>query len=598
MAYSNVDRAVTIPNLVAPEVDHQMDRLYQRGEQRRLQEQAYAQRQLQRQGALSKLVGDSFQDKNYMNGTVTDPIIVGKLAGYKDKYLKQLKGNPNIDENELRLNMAKDMSEISALSANIKTVAANVNAQTKAYSGMKGVDANAIKQIAMNNFMYNIDPKTGAKTMKPLNEMDPNKDYIQEAMEQNPELISHGDEGFRNYIKGFQMKTLHKDDETDSKGVAVKKGYDLQIPAYMKEVKDKNGTVVGADVRSENVDGMEVADQDVYNAFMTDVPTRLHFDTKFKAWNAGRGDKQLDPKSPEAELKKRELLLGELQQNAVYKFNQKDATRQDTWVGQRDGGYQTAAMLARMLKEKTTEDKLIAKEDATDPAIVYRGMGGDRTVLEGIQPEEIEGEQMYNVTNRIGGLKLGVDEEHKVKYASAVYVDPKNNTMAVTDPEVTTEYPNGKTTVYRGADVRKFWADTAPYNTVGLDKVTKTNNRYMNGAGKYVGKKDDEHMAILDAQNDAIAHDADKNFADRTAEFEGSGSAGDLQHAVGMKLKDGSTVKEADSRGGFKRFFGADRYVITITSADGKEEDKTFDTKEAMAAWLKENRQPKYTKAK
>jgi len=571
MAYSNIDQAVTIPQ--NQQLAGFAQQLYAQGERDRRLAQQMAEDDRQRQDTLARYVGQEFNNKDYMTGTVADPLINQRIADQKQKYLSMLSQNPKMSNADLQFMMQKDIGDLSSMSSGLKNGNANIQAQAKAFSKYPGVDSNAIEQMARARMLYDIDPKTGAKKMKDPATIDYSKDYVSEVIMEHPEVITKGDSGLRAYLKGFQLSKIGNSEQFEKDGVTRKQVYTLEKPDFMEEVRDKRGWVTGAKVRSENIAGVEVASQDVYEAFNTDPSTSIYLQSRFKDWNKNSKQK-IDPASPEADIVKRKILFDELQQKAVTKFDAGSTQSNNTLVDKQQMGIPLQSYraglsdAAKLLKENQ-------KLEGLDTGLLMRGLGGEATVLEGAPTVEVNGRPQYDMTSTIGGMKVGYDKERKPIYATGVFVDPITKKITLQTADGMKEYA--------GKDIRRMIKQVSEYNGVTLDKADKTLNLFMDNQGNYKGSNGD--LAALQAQQDVQRLQSRKELQTTATQFESSKDITQLEAVKGQSLKNGTIIKDFGERGAIKRGLGMDPYYITLE--DGS--TKTFKTAFLLSKYIKDN---------
>lgn len=581
MAYSNIDQAVTIPQ--NQQLAGFAQQLYAQGERDRRIAQQMAEDDRQRQDTLARYVGQEFNNKDYMTGTVADPLINQRIADQKQKYLSMLSQNPKMSNADLQFMMQKDIGDLSVMSSGLKNGNANIQAQAKAFSKYPGVDSNAIEQMARARMLYDIDPKTGAKKMKDPASIDYSKDYVSEVIMEHPEIVSKGDQGLRAYLKTFQSQDLGKTIKREVKGVTVETKYDAKVPPYMELVTDKDGVGTGVKVRGEvipgfkNPDGspLEVVDSEVYQTFNTDPASSIVLQKMFKDWNKNQKT-PIDNTSEQADLVKRKLLYDYLGKNGVYEFKPGYSSTNNSIVDKRDYGIPLQSYraglsdAAKLLKENQ-------KLEGLDTGLLMRGLGGEATVLEGAPTVEVNGRSQYDMTSTIGGMKVGYDKERKPIYATGVFVDPVTKKITLQTADGMKEYA--------GKDIRRMIKQVSEYNGVTLDKADKTLNLFMDNQGNYKGKQNTEDLAALQFQQDRQKQESRKTLQATATQFESSKDITQLDAVKGQTLKDGTVIKEFGERGAIKQRLGMDPYYITLQ--DGS--TKTFKTAFLLSDYIKKN---------
>lgn len=579
MAYTNIDQAVTIPqNQQLAGFSQQLYAQNQRNQALRLRQE---EEQRQQQDALVKYVGSEFADKNYMTGSAYDPVINKQLADIRQKYAGMLQ-KPGFNMADVQFLMQKDLSDMTSLSSNIKALRTNVDQQVKSYEKFPGIDANALRQVALTNAFYKTDPKTGQRVLKASTELDPSEDYIQSVIRENPDLVAKGDQGLRTQLKAFQPQSTGDAVTKEVKGVTTEHKYTAKLPPYMQLVKDANGIATGVEVRGEelpnfkNPDGsaIKVADQDTYQTFITNPAAAVALNSMFKNWNSSQKTK-IDPSSDEADIVRRKLLYDYLGKNAVYEFKPESKVTNNSLRDKLDFG-----LPLQSYRSGLSDAAKLFKEDSklrqADPALILRAMGGDQTVLEGAPTKEVNGKTYYDIAASIGGIKLGYDKERKPVYATELLVDPISKELVRTGSD-------GSTQAYSGKDIRAFIKRTAEYNGITLDKADKMVNMYTDQQGNYKGNNGD--LAALQAQQDLQRMSAKKALQTTADQFVSSKDLNQLEAVKGKALKNGAEIKDFGERGAIKRGLGMAQYYITLK--DGTTKD--FKTPFLLADYLKNN---------
>lgn len=480
---------------------------------------------------------------------------------------------------DVQFMMQKDLGDMTSLSSNIKGLRANIDQQVKTYGKYAGIDANALQQVALTSAFYKIDPKTGQKVLKETSELDPNEDYIQAAIRDNPDLVAKGDAGLRNQLKAFQPKSTGDAVTREVKGVTTEHKYTAKLPPYMELVKDANGIASGVKVRSEKIGGVDVADQDTYQAFITDPASAVALNSMFKNWNQTQRTK-LDPGSEEADVVRRKLLFDYLGKNGVYEFKPESKVTNNSLRDKMDLGVPLQSYraglsdAAKLLKENK-------KLDGLDTTVALRGLGGDTSVLEGAETHDAGGRQFYDITERLGGMKLGYDADHKSIYATRISVDPISKTLKV-------EAPGKEPAEYKGAAIRKFFKENSTFNGLTLDKIDKSLNLYTNTKGDWTGPQDANGIAQLQAQQDIQRLNAKKEVKAKVDGFATSGDVNDLSSLKNRDVAGGGKITSIAARGGFKTGLGMDPFYVEVKTGN-RTEKKTFATAYLLAEYLKKN---------
>lgn len=511
MPWNNADFAVTLPDRSAQNAAL-ANQLYERGERRRLQEEREQKEQLQRQDALTKYVGDQFDDPNFLTGTSYDPVINNKLAESKQKYADILRKNPMTSMPELQFMMSKDLASVSNMAATIKNVRTSVEAQTQEFDKLKGIDGKAVRMLALNNFLYKTDPKTGKKTLKDVTELDPNKNYVAEVMEQHPEVYLNENEAWGEALKNTPTIGVGNTVATAHAGVRRKTKYAGKIYPFQQVLTDEKGQeIADASGRAQyglrsqvaKIDGkpivldgkpLQIMDDDVYSSFVSNPAINASLLKGLKNFNAEQtknGKPVIRNGTPEAELIKNHLLHERLKDERAPDFKHEDITTEASFLEKQQAGIPLRVTMSSEDRELLKANKETQRLHGSEIGVVLRGAALDKSVLEGATTEPVNGKTMYNILNAIGDLKLGFNAKHEPVYAKALYVDPDN------PGAITVKDANDNVTTYKGQTLRGFAKRIAAHNGSSVDKVEKLLNELMDKGGNVKVNPENELEASI-----------------------------------------------------------------------------------------------------
>lgn len=265
-------------------------------------------------------------DKQVVNETM------GKLQYDVRSYLA---ANPNANSQELQAYIQDNVGKISNWSNKVTAIRTNIDEQFKRMEKTDGIDKNGWYAKALNDALYkNVN---GQFVMKGEDELDPAFDWAGETFKK------HGDQLVNMDQAGKMINTMLKDAPVQKKLISSKRRgangrtiideTTVEIPSYMTVIKDKDGNDK-VEVRKEN----GYVANDVYEAFAPKgSPMDLYLNNKArmlinqgnKGETAKLGLGSVDVEDPgNLELVKRAYLTNYIQQNAPFKYQDKQADMQ------------------------------------------------------------------------------------------------------------------------------------------------------------------------------------------------------------------------------------------------------------------------------
>jgi hypothetical protein len=483
-----------------------LDNLIKQNEQRKKDEIKAAEDAQIRNDKLTAEIGNAFLDENYLTGTVQDPYIRQLLADTRNKYLAELKANPNMSAADLQFKINQDIAKIGGISSNIKTVNAGVSQQVKQFSKEKGVNPDALQKLAMDKFMYKKDPKTGMKVLKSPDEMDPTQDYIGQVIDENPDLVLDRNTAFQSMLKDMPTYKVGHEVTTDKGG--MKRTYDVnaEFHPFQKLAQDEKGNflidkntnrpyhiVAGKKVDIGNGQMLDVAEDEAYGLFNENNTGRILINADFKDFNENlkrQGKSPIDPNSPEGDLIKRHLLYKRLESVPAKNLDIKDRRDQDAWAGKLAAGI---ASSNKAVVDALKQEKANLEWNSTKIGQLWNGANGSNEVLNAAAVTEHNGKKYFDLAQSTGGIILRRVGAERV-YADKILVDPDNKgsvTVVVGKKEET----------YSGDDAKKFLARIAELNGVNLPEATKR-----------LGVKGDAVQSQKDAETEKFIESKKKKF--------------------------------------------------------------------------------------
>jgi hypothetical protein len=223
-----------------PSTGQLLNQLYLHNQKQQVMKNLQQQRELNRQAQQAKFVGENFKDSNYATGTAADPLINGMTAQARQKFAKLIHENPNMDEGELEMQMQGDISRISQYAGGIKAGRKAIEEGAQHYTQEPGIDSDGLKQAAIKKMVDSADPKTG--------QLDLNKDYLNDTLQEHPDLFVKGDQPLMATIEKFKPKKGGATNTVENAGVTTENKYTDQVYPWQSLKKDDKGNPTGVQV--------------------------------------------------------------------------------------------------------------------------------------------------------------------------------------------------------------------------------------------------------------------------------------------------------------------------------------------------------------
>jgi hypothetical protein len=504
-------------------------------ESRKAKEAQRQREEADRQDALVGYLGKEFDEKNFATGTPTDRVINDSLRQMKQNYTGMIMKNPNIRMSEMGYMIQNDVEKLNRYSVNAKTVRAGIEDATKGLEADKSVDAKAVKLGALNKAFFDLDPESGQYKLKDPDQIDLNRDYTGEFMQERPDLWVRGNMGIEDWVNNQKAEAAGEETTTDKDGIKNTSSWSANLRPYQQPLKDESGKVVGIGVKANAVefpDGtrMQVLDKGMYESLINaNRGTKGYLDKMIKK---NPVFKDVDLNSEEGDLLRRRFAFEELSRN----FNQGDA-----------------------FKVKDIEDRSALREraDLFGAAAIMSGRGGQKeekpNVIDALirakngDPSIVQGDSgkggMIDITSRMPGATVYSGKTKKMQDGkampesySSILFNPKDGEVYYTDER------NSKPKKVENFDT--WIEDIAEANGVPLKKVSGIKERYRDGAGGYKWLGDTPKDVSVKAESDRF----DRQVTAEINEFSSKKDPSFLNEALEreVKLPDGTIGKISD----------------------------------------------------
>lgn len=565
------------------------------------------------QEAKKNQVGNTLKDylnpQHYLTGDEYDPVKMTKLQALMQQ--GSAMAEKGADTPAIYQALGPGVAELNQYDAKAKVINGNIDKSVALLKAHKGFNTEAISHVAKLLAHHDHNDDSGEfGDLKDINQVDPGKDYVAEAIRLHPELTTTG-EGLTQMVKELPKQDYTAEATTTYGGRTKKVQYYANHPSYMGLKKnsdgsimaDKNGNPVGLDVNGETVTGddnkpmidpetgqpfqvlpkrdydfLTHHNADVYNNLRGQVKT--HFQQLLKP-----GQKMPSEDSQQWELMARHILRTDLQSEDPGKFKVLADQKEAPQVMKMELGDKYMDFM-RQQSEATTFGHAQGKAAAADagygpPAGVntvdalHRIAQNDPEYLHG-DVSEVNGRAVMDVTNMLPKAKLKYGPGNNDAYKNVFY-DSKDHTFLLQkkDPKATPvevplkELPNF---LYKVAQ-----ANGVKGGSVYVDKSLQKNG-YSNGTYKNL-------PAPIDLTQSALDHRA-ATVSQGMEEFEAGDEKKLPKSLQGLPTQEG-TVQSLETRNWLRQTGGASKYFLTLNGPDGKPVERFFKTKDDLEEYLK-----------
>lgn len=439
--------AYQAPSAVTPELTKlvygdPMQQYRKQQEQMRQQklQDAENQRKLDNQNRVTKYVNDQTdikQHPEYATGTAADPLINGQLKDVHDKWIKNIRENPNMTEAEITDGMDADIRNINQTATNIKAARQRIEDGVKGYEKIPGAKTLNLKENAIDRMLYDTDDK-GNKVLK--KKIDPNQDYVGDEIHENASNYVNGDAALDDVFsrEDKQRSPISDVEKTDHAGVKIQSGMKGSIAPYQHPIYDKNGRITGIGTNSEQaidpdtkkpIPGMQVVDDATFQKFNTPgMMIRLKGDVDKMLTQAGIDPKTVDPTSEKYKLFVKHAMLLAIDKNAKKDITPVDNQTNANFLDKQQAGLGAVLNVQETKAQKAHDEQLSGSNygrlvDAVngDPKILDAGTARTVTTGDGKQHHLTDITDVVGgfATNQDGKLPNGTDYNKIV----AIYVD-------------------------------------------------------------------------------------------------------------------------------------------------------------------------------
>lgn len=558
-------------------------------EKRKLQEGQLAQQKEGRQAATTKFLTDYLDPKERLTGTNYDPEIVTGLQGVlQEGAALAAKGASTAD---IIMALGPKVNKINEYSTKAKLINTQIKQSAERLKGYGGYNIGALEDEAKK--MAFQDEK-GA--LKDISTIDPNMDWVTEATQKRPELVTTG-AGLDQFVQKTPSATYERTHQTAYAGRTRNVKYTATHPFWEDLAKNEKGEVavdplgnpIGLDVVGDNMVGDDgkpminpetkkpyrVMDKGHFTAVMQHNPdiadyVRGQVNTHFKEAGAKEIPKE---GSPQWEMMARSILGDELKTRSKSSFKTIDK--------QSETGARVKVEIAQ------DPEMLAATKDYYSATRKPPGEGGDKVnktttyadVLTGVMNNEpdystgdivdaknskgdIVAKNVMDITPLVPDLKYNNDQVYK-----HVYRNPSNNSLIV-------EKQNGEIEQVPEGKVYQFMNKLSGYNKLNPEYIRKT----MEGSGFDQGKFSKAKPSSATQKIQEAEKQQEAAQAEKVKTFESTGKTSELSGFIGQKKPEGE-IEKIETSG----MFTSGKYYIDFKNGSRK----SFKSKEELGNYLK-----------
>jgi hypothetical protein len=244
-----------------------------------------------------------------------DPVIHQTISDAM-KDLSQKAINPAYSQAQLLLDANNYTQKLSDYSTKARLIDQQLQALRAEQAKNKYVNADNWYKYAKLAAFHD-----GNGAVRNINDVDPNKNYWDEALHNHADDIINGDGGIGDYIKASDKKPITTQIQKVNNGIKTTSKYAGEIyPAFNTTIKDpKTGVVTGIGLKSQTIkdaqgNDINIADNDTYNLVTSDKYRNAALNKVVRAQG-------IDPNSELGEVAKRKALYDYLQTKGVGYLN-------------------------------------------------------------------------------------------------------------------------------------------------------------------------------------------------------------------------------------------------------------------------------------
>lgn len=554
-------------------------------EKKKYRDAELANQQTARKAASATYLNNYLDKKDYLSGTVYDPMIIKGLQGAMQQGMQLI--SQGADLPSITMALGPTISKLSDYSTKAKLISQQVKESAGRLKAYKGYNTDALESEATRAAFFGPDGK-----LKDINQVDPTTDWVGNVISNYPDRVTTA-EGLNEFAKNTPMnKTLSDITTYDGNGAMTKSKAHLTGQNWLVPDVNEKGVTVGLvpkhDIATEkaaplihtfvDANGKEtkapvrLLDEGVFDNMMQSRPDVADYINSLvkqhiNEYSDAKGEK-LDIANPKAKLLARAIAYDELDRRKSSSIehvaiDQKPSQQQLTVRMYNNPAYQQGV---RAVAEARASGRTAAKGtpgSISAPETVMEIFNNNPDYING-NSVNVDGRNVIDVTGVFpkGGINTGKGDPFKYK---GIYYDAEKRQLIVERDYGTPTSPDIKNKIITEGEVPKFLTEIANSNGGDVRKVRQLlkDGGYKNGRFEGIGD------APIVAQPNPIS------------DYLKAGDKADPSSLKGVEIPAG-TIDKIDTYY-FKSLNNGNKWYIKLKG--GKE--IPFPTKEAMDEYLK-----------
>jgi hypothetical protein len=443
----------------------------------------------------------SFDPSKHVTGTIYDGYVADGYNDLTNQAAKLAQEGKSIPE--IQMVIGQKAQALSAQYNTIKQMNKQIEDYAGRFKGQPGYNAEAIISGAKQAAFQTPDGK-----MKDATQLDPNTNFVEKYMEENPEKVSN-DEGLYKALNSSKRDISNPRTVTEVAGHKYKTGYNSELYPWQELTpeKDKFGNAVGVQTHGDTVQTdngpVKVASEPVYNDFMhrVGVAPAINAMTKQAFQEAGGDMPRTD--SPQWKMMQKHVLHDWLDRNSAKTYSPvteqtETAPAAKVELIQHDPGayYDNLRKESEARSAGTTQGKEDVKGPGkTNVAQAIGGVFNNDPNYTGGDMVDIGGRKVIDIKSKMPGGTLKFGKDAKDEY-SGVYYDPQTREIIAQQGKETHTIPESQ--------AGQFVARVAEANGMPMSKVRAELNKAGFQNGKF-GNAQPSDFSVRMAQADQAA---------------------------------------------------------------------------------------------
>lgn len=314
----NGESASILPSL-APSIGNTIRYNQQRQDEQEVRSEELRSRREAKKLQLVNHVESSLDPAKFLIGESTiDQHTTAQLESVKDQMFKYIQQNPDADPVDIAYQVQQNVTPIAIAHAKQKAISQDIDKNLMlAKADLPVLNDGKLRNLARQRALLKQLPD-GSFSYKTLEEMNPNANYVQDVINNNPELVV---DSAQPLIKNIQsLKTEEQKGKFGDMyaGIRTKTSFNAKLSPFRTLDVASDGTVNGLKYKSEDITlpggkVLKVIPEEQFDLATSDPNARLAF---YKLWNENKhryGAGNLPNDDPSSQIMQRKFLLDYLQ---------------------------------------------------------------------------------------------------------------------------------------------------------------------------------------------------------------------------------------------------------------------------------------------